>query len=342
MHHLAKCFESIGVRADVQRFGASRGNVPARMPGAGDYSSLMFGGHLDTSGYGDAALDFPLNGPIGPTDLPRPFVEDGIMFGLGALNALNMRGGVAGAAEALTALAKLEAAPRNDVLFGAVTGESEQAPVRGALCSFEGADYEGSGAGAKGPRYPGISAIEVAFAVVQALNAWEPRYREAYRLDCSMGVIYPNVTAGAIEGGWPFKPDHVPGVCNLYVDLGVPPQLDAEACAAVETIPGARYTLEVFANNTPGALIPFEHGLVQRTRAARPAVLGDAQERHPDEELVRGDDGKVFARLGILYVKCGPSGLAKVTQARRHGREWIEIAQLVQAARTYVRRAPDL
>jgi acetylornithine deacetylase len=391
---LAEYLGGVGVQADVQRFGASRGNVLARVPGRGDGVNLMFCGHLDTSGFGDPARDFPLNGPIGPADLPHSFVEDGIVFGLGAFN---MKGGVAAAAEALTALAEVGATPRGDVLLGAVAGESEKAPVRGALCTFEGAAYEGGGAGAewlvqhspradavvicepsdcwvvngqpgyiaaritlygrsaymgaKGPRFPGISAIEVAFAVVQALNAWEQRYREEYRLDCGMGVMYPNVTAGAIEGGWPFKPGHAPGICNLYVDLRIPPQLaidaatqqlDAVVRSGVETVAGARYTLEVFANNTPGALITVDHPLVQSTLAARNAALGDVQERHPDEELVPGDDGKLFARLGIPYVKCGPGGLAKVTQARRHGREWIEIEQLVHAARTYVLLALDL
>src|SRR5438477_6626754 len=119
---LAEYLAGVGVRADVQRFGASRANVLARVPGRGDGVNLMCCGHLDTSGYGDPALDFPLHGPIGPADLPRSFVEDGIVFGLGAFN---MKGGVAAAAEALTALAEVGAVPRGDVLLGAVAGESE-------------------------------------------------------------------------------------------------------------------------------------------------------------------------------------------------------------------------
>ena len=391
---LADHLLSVGLRADLQPFGASRANVVGRLAGQGDGVNLMFCGHLDTGAYGDPARDFPLNGPSGPADLPRSFVEDGIVYGLGAFN---MKGGVAAAAEALAALAEAGAAPRGDVLLGAVAGESEKAPVQGALCSFQGAPYEGGGVGAewliqhsprpnavvicepsdcwvvngqpgylatkvtlygrsvymgaKGPDNPGISAIDVACAVVRALNEWEPRYREECRLDCGMGVMYPNVTPGAVEGGWPFKPGHLPGVCNLYVDIRIPPQLDVDAalrqldaavCAGVDTVPGARYTLEVFANNMPGALIPLDHPLVRATLAARDTVLGSPQERHPDEELVPGDDGKLFARLGIPYVKCGPGGLSGVSQARRHGREWVPIAQLVQAARIYVLLALDL
>jgi acetylornithine deacetylase/succinyl-diaminopimelate desuccinylase-like protein len=387
---LAAHLTAVGVGAEVQDFGASRANVLGRVPGRGDGVSLMFCGHLDTSGYGDPARDFALNGPLGPADLPHSFVEDGIVYGLGAFN---MKGGVAAAAEALTALAQAGVVLRGDVLLGAVAGESEKAPVRGALCEFVGPAYEGGGVGAdwllqhsprpdavvicepsdcwvvngqpgdlaaritlygrssymgaKGPHFPGISAIDLACAVVQALRDWEPRYREAYRLDCGMGIMYPNVTAGAIEGGWPFKPGHAPGVCNLYVDLRVPPQLDGNTAlaqldavvrAAVETVPGGRYTLDVFANNMPGALVPASHPLVRAGLAARDAVLDEAQTRHPDEELVPGDDGKLFARVGIPYIKCGPGGLSKIT-GKRLGREWVPIEQVVQAARIYVRLA---
>ena len=54
--------------------------------------------------------------------------------------------------------------------------------------------------------------------------------------------------------------------------------------------------------NVPGALTPLEHPLVQATLAARDRVVGAAQERHPDNELSPGDDGKLFARAGIPYV----------------------------------------
>src|SRR5215212_4608911 len=83
---LAAHLSAAGVGAEVQPFGASRANMLGRVPGRGDGVALMFCGHLDTSGYGDSAHDFPLHGPLGPADLPRSFVEDGIVYGLGAFN----------------------------------------------------------------------------------------------------------------------------------------------------------------------------------------------------------------------------------------------------------------
>jgi acetylornithine deacetylase/succinyl-diaminopimelate desuccinylase-like protein len=391
---LAEHLGGVGVPADLQCFGDRRANVLARAPGRGDGVRLMYCGHLDTGGYGDPARDFALHGlRLSAADRPRSFVADGIVYGLGAYN---MKGGVAAAAEALTALVESGAALAGDVLLGAVAGESEKAPVRGALGDWTGAPYEGGGIGAewllqhsqrpdavvicepsdcvvvnaqpgylavkvslhgrsaymasKGPHDPGLSAIELAYGVVQALRDWEPRYRETHALDCGMGTLYSPVTVGAIEGGWPFKPGHAPGICNVYVDLRVPPQLDARAAlaeleavvrAGVDTSRGGSHTLEVFASNIPGALTPLDHPLMQAGLRARDTVLGSAQERYPDEDLVPGDDGKVFARVGIPYVKCGPAGLPLAGE-KRLGREAIPIRQLVEAARLYVLLALDL
>ncbi|HEY7065530.1 MAG TPA: M20/M25/M40 family metallo-hydrolase [Chloroflexota bacterium] len=391
---LADHLRGVGVPADVQPFGGSRANVLARAPGRGDGVRLMYCGHLDTGGYGDPALDYALHGlRLGPADQPRSFVADGVVYGLGAYN---MKGGVAAAAEALTALVESGAALAGDVLLGGVAGESEKAPVRGALGDWTGARFEGGGVGAdwmlqhsarpdaavicepsdccvvngqpgylavkvalhgrsaymasKGPNDPGLSAIELAYGVVQAVREWEPRYREQYALECGMGTMYSPVTVGAIEGGWPFKPGHAPGVCNVYIDLRVPPQLDprdalaeleAVVRAGVDTSRGGSHALEVFASNVPGALTPFDHPLMQAGLRARSTALGSAQERYPDEDLVPGDDGKVFARVGIPYVKCGPAGQPMAGQ-KRLGREAIPIQQLVEAARLYVLLALDV
>lgn len=390
---LAQHLEAVGVAAHVQRFQGGRANMVGRVPGKRNGLRLMFCGHLDTSGSGDPDHDYPAYGPLGPGDLPHAFIEDGIVHGLGAFN---MKGGLAAAAEALTALVEAGVDLEGDVLLGAVAGESEKAPVKGALRDFHGASYEGGGVGAswllqhwerpdgvvicepsdcwvvnaqpgylqikitllgratyqaaKGPHFPGLSAIDLAWHVIAALRDWEPHYRERYRLECGMGTMYSNVTIGAIEGGWPFKPTMTPAVCNLYVDLRVPPHLDPQVAVqeldevvrlGLASTTGGRYTLEVFCSNVPGALVPMEHPLVQSALVARNAVLGDTQERHPDEDLAPGDDGKLFASFGIPYVKCGPGGLPRPGQKRR-GKEWVEIRQLVQAARMYVRTALDL
>ena len=390
---VAQHLRATGIATEVQRFNAGRANVIGCHPGKSNGVRLMFCGHLDTTGTGDPEIDYPGYGMLSAGDQAHGFVEDGIVHGLGAFN---MKGGVAAAIEALAALHDAGASLAGDVLLGAVSGESEKAPVKGALRDFHGPFYEGGGVGAswllhharqpdaavicepsdcwvvnaqpgymlvkitlhgravyqgaKGPHFPGISAIDLAWHVIQALNAWEPRYRERHKLECGMGMMYPNMTVGAIEGGWPFKPTMTPAICNLYLDVRVSPHVDVETVlreldevirSGLEQTKGGRYTTEVFANNMPGALIPSGHPVVQSALAARNTVLGNVQGRHPDEELAPGDDGKVFSSFGIPYVKCGPGGLSQPTK-KRDGREWVAVKQLVEAVRIYVLMALDL
>lgn len=106
----------------------------------------------------------------------------------------------------------------------------------------------------KVPGFDATSTIDLACRVVQAIAAWEPSYRERHKRDCGLGMLYPNVTIGAIEGGWPYKPAHAPGVCDLYVDLRVPPRPDPEAAlaeldgavAAALSGTAGRFELEVY------------------------------------------------------------------------------------------------
>jgi acetylornithine deacetylase len=389
---LAEHLRQVGVTAELQRFYSDRANVIGRVPGRGAGIRLMFCGHLDTSGRGDPEYDYPAYGMLGPGDLPRAIVEDGIVYGLGAFN---MKGGLAAAAEALTVLVEADTALAGEVLLGAVAGESEKAPVRGALRDYRGPAYEGGGVGAawllqhsrrpdavvicepsdlwvvnaqpgylqlkitfhgralyqaaRRPQFPGVSAIDLAWHAIQALRNWEGTYRARYQLACGMGTLHPNVTVGAIESGWPFKPTMTPAICQLYVDLRVPPHLDAEAAVRElegvigDTLAGTGGSFEVavFGSNVPGALVPLEHPLMQAALTARNTVLGYPQERHPDEHLAPGDDGKLFASFGIPYVKCGPGGLAGPGE-KHLGREWVDIHQVVQAARIYVLMALDI
>jgi acetylornithine deacetylase/succinyl-diaminopimelate desuccinylase-like protein len=202
----------------------------------------------------------------------------------------------------------------------------------------------------RGPDSSSLSAIDLAGQLVQALREWEPRYRSAYQLQCGMGTMYPNLTVGAIEGGWPFKPAQAPGACNLYLDLRIPPQLDRQAAlsefedvvrSTVGPAEGWKYSLQAYADNTPGALTPLAHPLVQAALDARTVVIGEPQTTQPDRDLASGDDGKVFARHGIPNVKIGPGGLPGPGEQRR-SHEWVAIRRVVQAARIYVLTALDL
>ena len=51
------------------------------------------------------------------------------------------------------------------------------------------------------------------------------RVRANYIYNPPTGPLYPKVNIGAIEGGAPYRPNYFPGVCTLYVDIRMPPQV---------------------------------------------------------------------------------------------------------------------
>jgi acetylornithine deacetylase/succinyl-diaminopimelate desuccinylase-like protein len=141
-----------------------RANVVAVVPGARRGPTLLLNGHLDTSWSGDPLVDYPGLGELGPYGGPQATIVGDAIFGLGAFN---MKGGLAAAALALVELAR---GPRlrGSVVFAGVCGESEKAPVPGAMSPRLGGAYRGRGVGARhflrrGPR--------IDFAVVAGPSA---------------------------------------------------------------------------------------------------------------------------------------------------------------------------
>ena len=192
---------------------------------------------------------------------------------------------------------------------------------------------------------PGTPTVVTALAgAVDAIGAWGRTFAERAALDCGLGTLRPTCTIGAVESGAPFKPGGTPSVGALYVDVRIPPGVDAdpvvdELVAAARVAARGSFTVdaEVVARNLPGVMIPAGHPLVVAAQAARSAVLGRPAEAAPDWDFVPGDDGKVFARHGIPYVKVGPG--SPTTRDARFGREQVRADELEQAARLYVELA---
>ena len=378
---LAARLRAAGVRATVDRFDGRRANVLASVGEDAAGVEVMLNGHLDTTGYGDDR-DRSWLIRLVDSDLPRSALVDGIVSGLGAYN---MKGGVAAAAEAVSALASVADRLPARVTLAAVAGESEKAPVDGLLARFGGPDVAGGGVGsarllARGRRpdavvicepsglavvnaQPGYvllrllvggragylpsadvaTTIGAASAAAAGVREWGRGYADWGALECGLGVLRPTVTIGAIEGGWPFKPGGTPAGVAMYVDLRVPPQVDAEhAVASLTDAAGAAaaavgdFTVEadVFARHLPGALVPADHPLVEAARAAVQIATGAPDPVPLDADFPPGDDGKLFAAAGIPYVKVGPG--SPVGRDPRFGREQVRVTELVAAARAYV------
>jgi acetylornithine deacetylase/succinyl-diaminopimelate desuccinylase-like protein len=148
---------------------------------------------------------------------------------------------------------------------------------------------------------------------------------------------------GAIESGWPFKPGGTPAVAAIYVDLRVPPHIEASGpiaelgdVAARGAASAGSFQVELlpFATHLPGALVPADHPLVVAAASAVPRATAGPPPDPTDDDFPPGDDGKLFAAAGIPYVKLGPGSPAD--RDPRFGREQVRVEQLRNAARAYV------
>jgi acetylornithine deacetylase/succinyl-diaminopimelate desuccinylase-like protein len=135
-----------GLEAWVQEVEPGRANAIGLLRGSGDGPALVFNGHLDTATSGRREDDYAAMGELVPGNLPQAYIKEGHVYGLGAHN---MKGGVAAAVCATVALARSGIKLRGDVIIAAVAGESEKAPVEGALRSYRGPVYRGGGVGTR-------------------------------------------------------------------------------------------------------------------------------------------------------------------------------------------------
>src|ERR687892_375723 len=70
-----------------------------------------------------------------------------------------------------------------------------------------------------------MNAIVKMTKIIDALEQWAAEFEERYIYNSPTGPLYPKVNIGAIEGGAPYRPNYFPGVCAIYVDVRMPPQV---------------------------------------------------------------------------------------------------------------------
>lgn len=69
------------------------------------------------------------------------------------------------------------------------------------------------------------SALIKMLPVIHAVEKWGTEFEINNSYKFENGTIIPKVTIGAISGGAPYKPNFSPGVCSIYVDVRVPPNI---------------------------------------------------------------------------------------------------------------------
>ena len=185
-----------------------------------------------------------------------------------------------------------------------------------------------------------LNAIVKMTRVIEAVERWGAAFERDNVYQSPTGPLYPKVNIGAIEGGAPYRPNYFPGVCSIYVDVRMPPQVrPVEIKAQLESVldaVGIEYEMDLYKS-----LLGHEGKGVEPLVQAAEGIyrhLFDQPIRHeaPDRASI-WTDTNIYNELGIPAIKIGPRG-------RRIGprAEEIEIDTLVKAAQIYALMALDI
>jgi acetylornithine deacetylase/succinyl-diaminopimelate desuccinylase-like protein len=185
-----------------------------------------------------------------------------------------------------------------------------------------------------------MNAIVKMTKIIDAVEKWGAEFEAKYVYQSPTGPLYPKVNIGGIEGGAPYRPNYFPGVCTIYVDIRMPPQVRPvqiqHELEKTLNATGLEYQLDIYKS-----LLGYEGKQVEPlVRSAEEVYQHLFRQKIKHEAPDRASiwtDTNVYNELGIPAIKIGPRG-------RRIGprNEEIDIDIMVQAAQVYALMALDI
>jgi acetylornithine deacetylase/succinyl-diaminopimelate desuccinylase-like protein len=177
--------------------------------------------------------------------------------------------------------------------------------------------------------------------IIGAVEKWAEQFEEKYIYrSAKQGPLYPKVNIGGIEGGAPYRPNYFPGVCTIYVDVRMPPQvrpvtIKHELETALNAL-GIEYDLELYKS-----LLGHEgenvEPLVKCAEEVHQHLFGEKIKAETPDRASIWTDTNIYNEMGIPAIKIGPRG-------KRIGprNEEIDIDVMVKAAQIYSLMALDI
>jgi acetylornithine deacetylase/succinyl-diaminopimelate desuccinylase-like protein len=377
---LVDTMRAAGLQTVYQPIDDRQGNALGWVPGRSRGADLLLFAPIDTHLAGSPERDGPWAGPGRPDLVPRASVDGDVVVGLGAENPKAFATCVLGAALAIhRAGIPLSGTLRVGLCAGGMpTNERPTSRRRnlgqGVGCSFmleQG--FRAAGAIIAKPgwavaweevglcwfrvttrgrmNYTGIrhfrpyrNPIVDMAAVVDGLECWFPEYTAAN----SSGLVAPQGSIGAVEGGWPYKPAFVPATCDAYVDLRVSPRVDVQdvhrqLSAALDRIAAGHPGLEVASEMIlaiPGTWTPPDSQVVRATIAAWEAVAGRAHQ--PPARQSGASDANILRGRGIPTARVGLPPVPGLPYADEFSMGVAHSDAMLQLTRVLVHAALDL
>ena len=178
-----------------------------------------------------------------------------------------------------------------------------------------------------------MNAIVKMTRIIDAIERWGAEFESKYVYHSPTGPLTPKVNIGGIEGGAPYRPNYFPGVCAIYVDVRMPPQVrPVQIKNELERVlkkTGIDYALDIYKS-----LLGHEgkgvEPLVDAAEEIYRYLFGEKIKPEAPDRASIWTDTNVYNELGIPAIKIGPRG-------RRIGprNEEIEIDTMVNAAQLY-------
>ncbi|MBI4529417.1 MAG: M20/M25/M40 family metallo-hydrolase [Deltaproteobacteria bacterium] len=196
--------------------------------------------------------------------------------------------------------------------------------------------------GTRRDKYPPaiFNAIVKMTKIIEALEKWAEEFEDKYTYNSPTGPIYPKVNIGGIEGGAPYRPNYFPGVCSIYVDVRMPPQvrpvtIQYEVEKTLSGL-GIEHEIEVY-KSLLGHEGKAVEPLVQAVEECYQHLFGEKVKPEAPDRASIWTDTNVYNELGIPAVKIGPRG-------KRVGprTEEMDIDTMVRAAQLYALVALDI
>jgi acetylornithine deacetylase/succinyl-diaminopimelate desuccinylase-like protein len=185
-----------------------------------------------------------------------------------------------------------------------------------------------------------MNAIVKMTKIIDAIERWGTEFEANYVYDSPTGPLYPKVNIGAIEGGAPYRPNYFPGVCAIYLDIRMPPQVRPMQIKyeLEKTLrdTGLDYEMDIY-KTLLGHEGKHVEPLVSSAEEAYQHLFGEKIKHEAPDRASIWTDTNVYNELGIPAIKIGPRG-------RRIGprNEEIEIDTMVKAAQLYALIALDI
>lgn len=376
---------SMGMRARLQEMSETRANALGELAGTGEGYSLMFNGHMDIS-YTEKEVYVPggdntmVQQSAGTTgfSLEPCIIDNGWIKGNGIRN---MKSAMAAYIAAVDAIIKSGISLKGDIIIAAVAGEIEKASVD----DFKGPWLDGYGAGTRYLVTHGgiadmaiigepsflevvrgnmgsvwvkfsirgdyshtawcdqvVNPIDRTYTLIQEIQKWIPDYQNRH----TYLNTKPQVSFGAIQGGWPWRLTRTPGYCNLYIDVRVIPgqsllEVKDELNDIIRKLkkydPEMDIEMEILVSD-PATVIDEAEPVFNAVKSAHTAVFGDPPKEHFDIPV---SDAIHLNRYGIPTLTYGPAGKNRPGMDE-FGYGWQSIEDMTQCAKVYALTALDI